>query len=266
MPLKRLLGLNWEAIAGVLAALAALILHLLHLVDEGVLLSIALVLLALLLIRDLRRESNEERLRVSIGGAEVALRDIGSALRPPEAILVGPADLSSSTEQFVGRIRGEVIWFNVCLLMFRPQQTFDMLLRPIIENPLVSSVRFLSRHSEKELWQIELMSKVAACSGSHKVKEPEWHELAELPGADEAPLVPPMVTLLILGGRKEKIRPGDVLGALTGEAGFTREQVGKITVTDQSTYVAVARNIAHEAVRKLSAGKLKGKTVKVRAL
>jgi ATP-independent RNA helicase DbpA len=96
--------------------------------------------------------------------------------------------------------------------------------------------------------------------------EPEWHELGELPSADGAPLVPPMVTLLILGGRKEKIRPGDVLGALTGEAGFTREQVGKITVTDQSTYVAVARNIAHDAVRKLSAGKLKGKTVKVRAL
>ena len=48
-----------------------------------------------------------------------------------------------------------------------------------------------------------------------------------------------MVTLQILGGRKEKIRPGDVLGALTGEAGFTREQVGKITVTDMSTYVAV---------------------------
>ncbi len=96
--------------------------------------------------------------------------------------------------------------------------------------------------------------------------EPEWHELGELPSADEAPLVPPMVTLLILGGRKEKIRPGDVLGALTGEAGFTREQVGKITVTDFSTYVAVARNIAHDAVRKLSAGKLKGKTVKVRAL
>ena len=96
--------------------------------------------------------------------------------------------------------------------------------------------------------------------------EPEWHELGELPSADEAPLVPPMVTLLILGGRKEKIRPGDVLGALTGEAGYTREQVGKINVTDQTTYVAVARNIAHEAVRKLSAGKLKGKTVKVRAL
>ncbi|MGE5384622.1 MAG: ATP-dependent RNA helicase DbpA [Betaproteobacteria bacterium] len=96
--------------------------------------------------------------------------------------------------------------------------------------------------------------------------EAEWHSLAGLKDADEAPLVPPMVTLQILGGRKEKIRPGDVLGALTGEAGFTREQVGKITVTDQTTYVAVARQIADEAVRRLSAGKVKGRPVKVRAL
>ena len=95
---------------------------------------------------------------------------------------------------------------------------------------------------------------------------PEWHELDSLQIDDNTPLLPPMVTLQILGGRKEKIRPGDVLGALTGEAGFTREQVGKITVTDQSTYVAVARNIALDAVKKLSAGKVKGKTVKVRAL
>jgi ATP-independent RNA helicase DbpA len=96
--------------------------------------------------------------------------------------------------------------------------------------------------------------------------EPEWHELGELKDEDEAKLIPPMVTLQILGGRKEKIRPGDVLGALTGEASYAREQVGKITVTDQSTYVAIARDIAQDAVRKLSAGKVKGKTVKVRAL
>ncbi len=95
---------------------------------------------------------------------------------------------------------------------------------------------------------------------------PEWHEISELQDEDESPLTPPMVTLQILGGRKEKIRPGDVLGALTGDAGFSREQIGKISVTDFSTYVAVVRSIADEAVRKLSAGKVKGKTVKVRAL
>ena len=96
--------------------------------------------------------------------------------------------------------------------------------------------------------------------------EPEWHALDELTADEGLPLQAPMVTLLILGGRKDKIRPADVLGALTGEAGFQREQVGKITVTDQTTYVAVERAIAREAVQRLAAGKLKGRKVKVRAL
>jgi len=99
--------------------------------------------------------------------------------------------------------------------------------------------------------------------------EIEWHLLSELqaaPGQPQPPLMPPMVTLLILGGRKEKIRPGDVLGALTGEAGFRKEQVGKINVTDSSTYVAVERSIAKDALRKLSAGTIKGKKVKVHLL
>ncbi len=100
--------------------------------------------------------------------------------------------------------------------------------------------------------------------------EPEWHGLGSLQSGNDAPLVPPMVTLQILGGRKEKIRAGDVLGALTGDAGgsrqFTRDEVGKIVVTEQATYVAIAREFAHEAVNKLATGKVKGKTVKVRAL
>jgi ATP-dependent RNA helicase DbpA len=91
-------------------------------------------------------------------------------------------------------------------------------------------------------------------------------DLSGLTVTDDTPLVPPMSTLLILGGRKDKIRPGDVMGARAGEAGLTREQVGKITVADQSTYVAVTRSLAKETVRKLSAGKLKGKTVKARIL
>ncbi len=95
---------------------------------------------------------------------------------------------------------------------------------------------------------------------------PEWHELSALQNPLEAVLVPPMVTLQILGGRKEKIRPADVLGALTNEAGLTRAEVGKITVTEMHTYVAVTHDKAYDTVRKLSAGRMKGKTVKVRAL
>jgi superfamily II DNA/RNA helicase len=95
-------------------------------------------------------------------------------------------------------------------------------------------------------------------------RESQWHALSELTPASSEPLRPPMVTLQILGGRKEKIRPGDVLGALTGEAGFAATQIGKINVTEFNTYVAVDRDIAKKAMQRLSDGKVKGKRVKVR--
>jgi len=97
-------------------------------------------------------------------------------------------------------------------------------------------------------------------------RESEWHKLGELAPTGKGPLVPPMVTLHIQGGRKEKIRPGDVLGALTADLGYAREQIGKIDVNEFSTYVAVDRAIGHEAARRLGDGRIKGKGVKVRLL
>jgi ATP-independent RNA helicase DbpA len=73
-----------------------------------------------------------------------------------------------------------------------------------------------------------------------------------------------MATLQIAGGRKEKIRAGDVLGALTKDLGFAAAQIGKINVNEFSTYVAVAREIADKALKALNDGKVKGKRVKAR--
>ena len=97
-------------------------------------------------------------------------------------------------------------------------------------------------------------------------RESTWYPLAGLEPASGEPLVPPMATLHIQGGRKEKIRPGDVLGALTADLGYTREQVGKINVNEWSTYVAVERGIAQQVASRLNAGRIKGKSVKVRVL
>ena len=97
-------------------------------------------------------------------------------------------------------------------------------------------------------------------------RESVWTPLTSLTAAAGGALRPPMATLQIVGGRKEKIRAGDVLGALTGDAGFTREQVGKINVNEFSTYVAVERSLAKQAVAKLSDGKVKGRSVKVRLM
>ncbi len=93
-----------------------------------------------------------------------------------------------------------------------------------------------------------------------------WAEWSELSPAAGDKLQAPMRTLQIVGGRKEKIRAGDVLGAMTGEAGFKAEQIGKINVNEFSTYVAVDRAIADTAVERLSQGRIKGKTVRVRLL
>jgi ATP-dependent RNA helicase DbpA len=97
-------------------------------------------------------------------------------------------------------------------------------------------------------------------------RESEWHKLEELEPTGQGPLVPPMATLHIQGGRKEKIRPGDVLGALTADLGYKREQIGKIDVNEFSTYVAVDRAIGPAAVKRLNDGRIKGKSVKVRLL
>ena len=100
----------------------------------------------------------------------------------------------------------------------------------------------------------------------HQGGEFEWHPLTELVPTSKERLLPPMVTLQMLGGRKEKIRAGDILGALTGEAGFTKDQVGKINVMEMSTYIAVDRAIGKEAVKRLNDGKVKGRKVRVRML
>ena len=94
-----------------------------------------------------------------------------------------------------------------------------------------------------------------------------WHPLEELTAPEGAgPLRPPMVTLQLLGGKKDKIRPGDVLGALTKDLGFDGAKIGKINVNEFSTYVAVDRSIAQAALQGLNAGKVKGRSVRARRL
>ncbi|GAB2720582.1 ATP-dependent RNA helicase DbpA [Halomonas garicola] len=82
--------------------------------------------------------------------------------------------------------------------------------------------------------------------------------------ADPRPLAAPMATLQLGAGKKDKLRPGDILGALTGEGGIAGSQVGKIKVLARSAYVAVERSVARQALAKLERDKLKGRNVRAR--
>ncbi|MGB3252836.1 ATP-dependent RNA helicase DbpA [Buttiauxella gaviniae] len=85
-------------------------------------------------------------------------------------------------------------------------------------------------------------------------------------GGSIKPLEATMVTLCIDGGKKAKMRPGDILGALTGDMGLDGADIGKIDVHPMHVYVAVRESVARHAWKQLQQGKIKGKSVKVRLL
>ncbi len=87
---------------------------------------------------------------------------------------------------------------------------------------------------------------------------------SELLSVPLTPKPPARTTLCISGGRKEKVRPGDILGALTGEAGLKGEVVGKIHVQDFQSFVAVDSELAKVALERLETGKIKGRRFRVR--
>ncbi|NYT57364.1 ATP-dependent RNA helicase DbpA [Alcaligenaceae bacterium] len=91
-----------------------------------------------------------------------------------------------------------------------------------------------------------------------------WVNLKSLKPAPGGRLRAPMVTLCIHGGKKDKLRPGDLLGALTKDAGFEGAQIGKINILEFVSFVALERGIAKQAFGKLSTGNIKGRRFKMR--
>lgn len=89
----------------------------------------------------------------------------------------------------------------------------------------------------------------------------------KLPAANaDEPLLAPFVTLAVDAGRQDKLRPGDLLGALTGDARLPGDAVGKIDVFPTRTYVAIARKWHEKAMHSLRAGKIKGRTFRIRRI
>jgi hypothetical protein len=170
---------DWDAVAGIVAAVAALILHLFHVVQVDIILTIMLVLVALLLLRQLRHEEREERVEATTARTEELIVTLQDGLKTPDVLLVGPRHLRAASEIFARHARGEMVWFNVCLMMFRPQELFDCLLRPAIENPLVRKISFVLDESERVNWRDHVLPKLASCTGRDKVLEPHWCALKE---------------------------------------------------------------------------------------
>jgi ATP-independent RNA helicase DbpA len=93
-----------------------------------------------------------------------------------------------------------------------------------------------------------------------------WHPLKVAPPRGKTLHLAPMKTLVIDAGRRDKLRPGDILGALTGDAGLDATDIGKIDVFATRAYVAISRARANKALERLRTGRIKGRNFRVRAL
>jgi ATP-independent RNA helicase DbpA len=116
-----------------------------------------------------------------------------------------------------------------------------------------------SLYSDKERYKVGLLE-------DYLDKTIESEILPDVDVLNRAVFVPKMTTLQIDGGKKQKLRPGDILGALTAENGIDGKDVGKIQLGANWAYVAVARSSLKIALKKLIEGKLKGRNFRVREL
>lgn len=94
----------------------------------------------------------------------------------------------------------------------------------------------------------------------------KWGHVKGLRAKSQEPLLAPMMTLQIQGGKKDKLRPGDLLGALTRDVGLTGDQVGKIAITEFSSYVALDRSVARRYFDKIANSNIKGRRFRMRFL
>ena len=94
----------------------------------------------------------------------------------------------------------------------------------------------------------------------------DTHKADQLDCDDKFTMLPGRKTLVIAAGRKDKVRPGDILGALTGDAGIPGSAVGKIDISEFSAYVTLENSQADTALGRLINGKIKGRRFKVRKL
>jgi ATP-independent RNA helicase DbpA len=120
------------------------------------------------------------------------------------------------------------------------------------------AVSLCARAEQPRLEAIELYTGSALIPVERERPPPAVTQARAEPVADAK-----METLRLSGGRKDKLRPGDILGALTGEAGgLAGTDIGKIEIHDRFSYVAVAKPAAKRAVTSLNEGRIKGKRFK----
>jgi ATP-independent RNA helicase DbpA len=110
---------------------------------------------------------------------------------------------------------------------------------------------------QREEWRLQDIENLLPATTLQRCEIPDAKRSAD-------PLLPVMTTIHINGGRKDKLRPGDLLGALTAEGGVPGEVVGSIDLFDTYSYIAVRNAQVKEALWQLANRPIKGRRYRAR--
>ena len=91
----------------------------------------------------------------------------------------------------------------------------------------------------------------------------DYNDVQNLKKDKSFSIQPKNITLVIEGGKKDKLRAGDILGSLTKEGKIPSDKIGKIDILPRQSYVALQRDFVEKAYRYLKNGKIKAKKFSV---
>jgi len=171
MNIKRLLKTDWEIIAGILAAVGVIILKLLHLVDAEVMLTLAVVLLAVLFMREVRREAVFDRFTENLNQIEASITELTVHYADQGSTLITPSTMNDSMRAFTQRAKGVCVFKHVSPFMFSKDSNFNAFLKPMLEHDTVSEVIFIINEDEKDDYNRYVKAKIDTCDGAAKVAE-----------------------------------------------------------------------------------------------
>jgi len=168
---KKLLKADWEIFAGLAAAIAVIVLKFLHLIHVETMLTLAIVMLAGLFLRELRRETVIDKFIEDIADIQMSVKQLTLAQADQGSSLITPAAMNVAMSTFSKRACGTCVFKHVSPFMFKKDANFNAFLKPMLERDAVNEVIFIIMHDEKETYDRYVRSKIDACEGGSKVAE-----------------------------------------------------------------------------------------------
>lgn len=175
--LRKLLSIEWDTLSGVAAAATAMVLSFFDLVSPTTVRAILLLIVALILLRELRRDASESEYA---GHLDVLRQDVRTLVKNTGGTgvtVVEPTALVHEFRDFAAHLHGTVTWYNACCGMFCRSEAFDTTLGRLIDNPEIDAVQMLCDRREQPAWEKNVAAHVRQLNAATKVREPLWGDL-----------------------------------------------------------------------------------------